>query len=82
MSTDDANDFIPEHLAQWKKNTCEYLFASIKSPGASNGSGAVVNLTNLTSQGLGFPSTHNSQVCVGGRKSFCEKSILANLICI
>ncbi len=27
MSVNDANDFVPEHLARWRKVTCEYLFA-------------------------------------------------------
>jgi hypothetical protein len=32
MSSDEANDFIPEHLAQWRKITREYLFAPVESP--------------------------------------------------
>lgn len=30
MSTDEANDFVPEHLAKWRKFTRECLFAPIE----------------------------------------------------
>lgn len=34
MSSDETNNFIPEHLAQWQKTTREYLFASTGLPDA------------------------------------------------
>lgn len=40
MSTDEANDFVPEHLAKWRKITHEYLLAPIELLGASSGPGA------------------------------------------
>lgn len=41
MSPNKANDFLPEHLAKWRKITREYLFAPIKPPSTSSGPGAV-----------------------------------------
>jgi hypothetical protein len=41
MSTDEANDFILDHLAKWRKITREYLLAPMESSGASSGPGAV-----------------------------------------
>lgn len=41
MSTDEANDFIPEHLAKWRKITRAYLFAPKELLGASSGPGTV-----------------------------------------
>jgi cytochrome c556 len=41
MSSDEANDFIPEHLARWRKITREYLLAPVESPGVRSGPGAV-----------------------------------------
>ena len=46
MSNDEANDFIPEHLAKWRRITCEYLFAPLELPDASSGPGAVTLLPN------------------------------------
>lgn len=44
MSTDEAGDCIPEHLAKWRKTTREYLLAPLESLGASSGPGAVAYL--------------------------------------
>jgi cytochrome c556 len=41
MSSDETNDFIPDHLAQWWKITREYLLAPNELPGVSSGPGAV-----------------------------------------
>lgn len=63
MSTDDANDFIPEHLAKWRKITREYLFAPIESLGASSGPHAV----SLLPDGKRFgPETAGTVVRVAG----------------